>query len=99
MKKMKVNFAIAAMVLGIGSAFASHAPVKPAKQLIKQVYGKDANGNWQLVGSRSVGTGTGQYTCEASSEPCRASFDSQPAQNQMPAPGDIVQNNGDYLVH
>jgi hypothetical protein len=80
------------------SATAFKAPTKVPNTLLTE-YGRKADGDWVPVGSTQPGPGSGQYTCELSESPCRALFESQPANSAMPATENIIENDGVYTIN
>lgn len=87
MKKIKINLAIFAVLLGTGAALATTSP-KP----IPAYYYDQASMSWQ-INTRSPGTLPGEYTCQSDPNvPCTATgFDSHGN------PLGVVK--GDYTVH
>jgi hypothetical protein len=82
MKKLKISLALAAVVLGIGAAAATH-PARPFS--IKYGYNQ-ATSQWELVR-------TG-YSCTESTADCTALFDTPPSQGGEPIQG--TQVKGDF---
>ena len=88
MKRIKMNLALLAVIIGTGAAFATAKP-KPA---VSGYYYDQATQTW-LINTRSQGNGSGQYKCLSDpNEPCTATgLDSQGN------PIGVV--NGDYHVN
>jgi|GEM_PF-5287327 len=97
MKRIKLNLALAAVLLAAGSALAT---TNHQKFTAPNYYnsGTLANPNWVQL-TRSIGTvdDPGTYRCDIASDYCTAYFSSPPASNQVPtsdfASGNYVENN------
>jgi len=85
MKKMKFNFAIAAVLLGIGTAALSVGTVKAKSSATLYGYNQ-ATSQWEEVRPG--------YICDESSENCTAQFDTPPSQGGQPIPNTLV--DGDF---
>ncbi len=92
------KFGLLAIMLIAFSAMAFKAPNKAANTLLTE-YGREADGDWVPVGSTQPGSGSGQYTCELSDTPCRALFESQPANSASPSPENIIEDDGVYTIN
>ncbi|MDB5145964.1 MAG: hypothetical protein JWQ66_4679 [Mucilaginibacter sp.] len=85
MKKLKINLALLAIVLGVTAAYATSAPARPAATL----YGFDqSTGLWELTRPASH--------CQLNpSKPCEAEFNGDPNNGGTEVPGS--QTNGNFI--
>ena len=98
MLKSVNKFGLLALMLVAFMAVAFKAPQKKTNTLLTE-YGRDFEGNWTPVGTASPGTGTNQYTCEDSDEICRALFETPPTPNQAPEPENVIEADGEFVLH
>ncbi len=89
---------LVAIMLVAFSAMAFKAPNRVSNTFLTE-YGRKANGDWVPVASTQPGEGPGQYTCVLSDSPCRALFESQPANSAVPESQNITQFDGDYTIN
>ncbi len=97
MKKIKLNLALIAVLLGTGAAVATTT----SKHFTAPNYyntGTSASPNWVPL-TRSIGTvdDPGTYRCDAASNICTAFFSTPPAAHQVPtsdfSSGKYLENN------
>jgi Family of unknown function (DUF6520) len=90
MKRIKLTVAIAAVILGIGGAYATKAEKSNAK-FSTYIYARLADGTW-------IAPNPNMYECDASTEVCEGKFSYQnPPQNASPDQGVLV-NDGTYTL-
>jgi hypothetical protein len=98
MKRLKINFAILPMVLGVSAAFAAKTP---SHRFLNQFANTSTTGTTHWISqTRAMGPGVGQYTCEDDPKACTALFSNSPSNppaDGTPAPAGSVF--GIYTVH
>ncbi|MDB5143664.1 MAG: hypothetical protein JWQ66_2377 [Mucilaginibacter sp.] len=100
MKKLKLSFAMMAMVIGVSAAFATKAP---GHRFLNQFANTSTTSTEHWVPqTRLPGSTTGKYTCEADARACTAFFSNPPT--SPPADGTDAPDNettelGIYTIH
>lgn len=95
MKKIKLNLAALAIILGVSAAYATKAEVKRDTHL----YGKQSSGVWLNIDGKieddTAPYATNSYRCDESTSSCTVQASTQPATGSNPAgavPGTFVLN-------
>lgn len=88
MKKLKMNLAFAAMILGLTAAFA-FTPAHTPKSTQATLYIWDGTQWLSAAGRTEGGSNSGDYECNSGASFCKGNFD------QQPSPGDTPINDGD----
>ncbi|WP_345212676.1 hypothetical protein [Mucilaginibacter gynuensis] len=99
MKRIKINFAVLALLSGAGAALAFKTPEPRAHKVLQQYANTSttATTHW-ILNSRTKGLDPGQYRCTAASKACTAWFTSQPADGTA-APVSPDTEAGQYVIN
>jgi len=94
MKKLKFNFAILALVLGLVFAFGT---AETKSQSFSTLYGYDGN-SWEPLTGDLGGLDPGDYSCISGGTWCKGNFDTAPV-NEMDEPiDDDFRSEGTVVI-